>query len=61
MSLFLALVAVLAIALAGFWLAFAKAKQVRAAGTGRLNSLPVYHGAYAALWAAAPALLLLAM
>ena len=40
MSLFLALVAVLAVAAAGFWLAFAKAKQVRAASTGRLNSLP---------------------
>ena len=61
MSLFLALVAVLAVAVAGFWLAFAKAKQVRAASTGRLNSLPFYHGAYAALWAAVPALLLLAM
>ena len=61
MSLFLALVAVLAIAVGGFWLAFAKARQLRAASTGRINSLPIYHGAYVALWAAAPALLLLAM
>jgi phosphate transport system permease protein len=61
MSLFLALVAVLAIAAGGFWLAFTKAKQLRAATAGRVNSLPIYHGAYAALWAAIPALLLLAM
>jgi len=60
MSLSLALVAVLAIAVAGFAFAFAKAKKVRAAGPGRLNSLPVYHGMYTALWAALPALLLLA-
>ncbi len=61
MSLFLALVAVLAVAVGGFWLAFTKAGRIRAAGAGRLNSLPIYHGAYAALWAAVPALLLLAM
>jgi phosphate transport system permease protein len=60
MSLFLALVAVLAIAAGGFWLAFSKARHLRAASPGRINSLPVYHGAYAALWAAIPALLLLA-
>ena len=61
MSLFLALVAVLVVALGGFWLAFTKAGRIRTAGAGRLNSLPFYHGAYAALWAAIPALLLLAM
>ena len=61
MSLFLALVAVLAVALGGFWLAFMRAGRIRAGGAGRLNSLPIYHGAYAALWAAIPALLLLAM
>jgi phosphate transport system permease protein len=60
MSLSLALVAILAVAAAGFWLAFAKARRVREVGTSRLNSLPVYHGTYAALWAAIPALLLLA-
>jgi phosphate transport system permease protein len=50
MSLFLALVAVLAVALGGFWLAFTRAGRIRAGGAGRLNSLPIYHGAYAALW-----------
>ena len=60
MSLFLAFVAVLAVALGGFWLAYTKAGRIRIAGPGRLNSLPIYHGAYAALWAAIPALLLIA-
>src|SRR5687768_16099192 len=60
MTIFLALVVVLAVGAGGFWLAYGKARQLRAAGTGRLNSLPLYHGAYAALWAAVPALLLLA-
>jgi phosphate transport system permease protein len=58
MSLGLALVAVLLVAAAAGWLAFARARRLRA-GT-RLHSLPVYHGSYAALWAAIPALLLLA-
>ena len=59
MSLGLALVAVLVVAAAAFWLGYARARRLRAAA-GRLHSLPVYHGAYAALWAAIPALLLLA-
>jgi len=58
MSLSLALVAVLAVALAAGWLGFSRARRLRAAT--RLHSLPVYHGAYAGLWAAIPALLLLA-
>ena len=60
MTIFLALVAILAVSAGGFWLAYGRARQLRAAGPGRLNSLPLYHGAHAALWAAVPALLLLA-
>jgi phosphate transport system permease protein len=59
MSLTLALVAVLLVALAAGWLAFARAGRLRA--HGRLHSLPVYHGSYTALWAALPALLFLAL
>ena len=58
MSLGLALVAVLLVAAAAGWLGYARARRLRAGG--RLHSLPVYHGAYAALWAAIPALLILA-
>src|SRR3954462_14923863 len=58
MSLGLAFVAVLAVAFAAAWVGFARGRRLRTAG--RLHSLPVYHGAYAALWAAIPALLLLA-
>ena len=58
MSLGLALVAVLVIALTAGWLGYARARRLRAGG--RLHSLPVYHGSYAALWAAIPALLILA-
>ena len=60
MSLFLALVAVLLIASVAAWLGYSRARQVRATSAVRLHSLPAYHGAYAALWAALPALLLLA-
>ena len=59
MSLGLALVAVLIVALAAGWLGYARAGRMRAAG--RMHSRPVYHGAFAALWAAIPALLLLAV
>ena len=58
MSLGLALLAILIVALAAGWLGFARAVRLRAAS--RLHSLPSYHGAYAALWAAIPALLLIA-
>src|SRR5919106_392486 len=58
MSLGLAFVAVMAVALAAGWLGYGRARQLR--GTARLHSLPVYHGAHAALWAAIPALLLIA-
>jgi phosphate transport system permease protein len=58
MSLGLALVAILIVAFAAAGLGFARARRLRT--VGRLHSLPVYHGAYAALWAAIPALLLLA-
>jgi phosphate transport system permease protein len=57
-SLTLALVAILIVALAAGWFGFVRARRLRT--TTRLHSLPVYHGAYAALWAAIPALLLLA-
>ena len=59
MSLGLALLAILIVALAAGWLGFARAVRFRAAT--RLHSLPSYHGAYAALWAAIPALLLIAV
>ena len=59
MSLTIALAAVLAIAAIAGWLGFSRASRLR--GTSRLHSLPVYHAAYAALWAALPALLFLAV
>ena len=58
MSLGLAFVAVLLVAAGAGWLGFARARRLRT--IGRLHSLPTYHGAYAALWAAIPALLILA-
>jgi phosphate transport system permease protein len=58
MSLGLALVAILIVAFAAGWVGYTRAGRMRTAG--RLHSLPSYHGAYAALWAAVPALLLLA-
>ena len=58
MSLGLALVAILIVALAAGWFGYDRARRLRT--TSRMHSLPVYHGAYAALWAAIPALLLLA-
>jgi len=60
MSLGLAFVAILAVALAAAWLGYARARRLRASSGKRLHSLPVYHGAHAALWAAIPALLLIA-
>jgi phosphate transport system permease protein len=59
MSLTIALAAVLAIAAVAGWLGFSRASRLR--GNNRLHSLPVYHGAYAVLWAALPALLFLAV
>jgi phosphate transport system permease protein len=59
MTLGLALVAILIVALAVGWAGFARARRQRT--VGRMHSLPVYHGAYAALWAMIPALLLLAL
>ena len=59
MSLTIALIAVLAIAAAAGWIGFSRARTLRT--SGRLQSLPVYHGAYAAMWALLPALLLLAL
>ncbi|MEO7634662.1 MAG: phosphate ABC transporter permease family protein, partial [Sphingomicrobium sp.] len=58
MTLGLALILVMVVALGAAWLGFVRARRLRT--VGRLHSLPVYHGAYAALWAAIPALLLLA-
>ena len=59
MSLTVALALILALALAAGWLGYRHASGLRAS-SGRLHSLPIYHGAYAALWAAIPALLLIA-
>ncbi|HVH48460.1 MAG TPA: phosphate ABC transporter permease family protein, partial [Sphingomicrobium sp.] len=50
---------VLALAAAAFLTGFRRAGAMRA--DGRLHSLPVYHGMYAALWCALPALLFLAV
>lgn len=58
MSLGLALVAILIVALAAGWAGYSQARRLR--GANRMHSLPIYHGAYAGLWAAIPALLLLA-
>jgi phosphate transport system permease protein len=58
MSLGFAFIAILVVAAAAGWLGVARARSLRAAS--RLHSLPSYHGAYAALWAAVPALLVLA-
>ena len=58
MSLGLALVAILVVAFAAGWYGYLRAGRLRTAS--RLHSLPFYHGAYAALWAAIPALLLIA-
>src|SRR4051795_5699745 len=58
MNLGLALAGVLLVAIAAGWLGFARARRLRLAG--RVHSLPVYHGSYALLWAAIPALLILA-
>jgi phosphate transport system permease protein len=58
-TLTIALVAILLLALAAGWLSRSRAATLR--DGGRLNSLPFYHGAYAFLWAALPALILLAV
>jgi phosphate transport system permease protein len=58
MSLSLAFAAILVVAGVAWWLGFTRARRLR--GVSRLHSLPAYHGAYAALWAAIPALLLIA-
>jgi len=58
MSLGLAFLAVLIVAFAAGWFGFSRARRLR--GATRLHSLPAYHGSYALLWAAIPALLILA-
>ena len=58
MSLTLALVAILAVAITAGLFAGNRAAGLR--GGDRLNSLPNYHAFYVAIWAAVPALLLLA-
>jgi phosphate transport system permease protein len=62
MSLAVGLLLVLLVAAAAFVLARGRATALRSGGAGRqrLNSLPTYHGTYAFLWAAIPALLFLA-
>ena len=64
MNLTIALAAVLAIAAVAAWIGYHRSSRLRAAGResgARLHSLPAYHAAYAAIWAALPALLLLAI
>jgi phosphate transport system permease protein len=58
-TLTIALVAILLVALSVGWLAWSRAAGLRTAG--RLNSLPFYHGLYVFLWAAVPALMLVAV
>jgi phosphate transport system permease protein len=60
MTLSMALVAILLVAASAAFFAHRRAKGLRGSGK-RLNSLPIYHAVYVALWAAAPALLLLAI
>lgn len=57
MTLILALVVIVIVALAAAWLARNRAAEIR--GAGRINSLPLYHGGYALLWTLLPSLLLL--
>jgi len=59
MSLSIALAAILAIAAIAGWFGFSRARRLRSGG--RLHSLPVYHAFYVALWAAVPALVLVAL
>src|SRR6478735_4873697 len=60
MTLTIALAAVMAIAIAAGLVARNRATGLRGGGA-RLHSLPGYHGFYVALWAALPALLVLAL
>ena len=59
MSLPLALLAILLVAVAAGWFGYGRARRLRT--TTRMHSLPLYHGAYAALWAAIPALLIVGL
>ena len=59
MSLGLALLGILIVAVAAGWVGYSRARSVRAGG--RIHSLPSYHGSYVALWAAVPALILIAV
>ncbi len=58
MSLTVTLAAIILVAAGAFVVGSRRAHALRA--VGRLHSLPVYHGLHAALWAAVPALILLA-
>ena len=58
MNLMIALAAIVAIAAVAGWVAFSRANTMRRGA--RLHSLPIYHAFHAAIWAALPALLLLA-
>ena len=58
MTLGFAVLAIVLVALGAGWLGYSRADRLRAAE--RLHSLPIYHGAHALLWAALPALLLIA-
>jgi phosphate transport system permease protein len=58
LTLGIAFIGILLIALAVSGISFARAGRLRRGG--RLHSLPVYHGAHALIWVLAPALLVLA-
>lgn len=59
MNMGFVVILILAVAVAAGWVGYVRARRLRA--TTRLHSLPVYHGAYATLWAIIPALLVLAL
>lgn len=64
MSLLIGLLLVLLVGSSAFFIARNRALDLRRAagiGKGRLNSLPAYHGGFAFLWAAVPALLFLSV
>ncbi|MDF2095696.1 phosphate ABC transporter permease subunit PstC [Aquibaculum arenosum] len=59
MSFSLTLGVLLLLSAAGYWVGRSRAANLVARGSGRLHSLPSYHGFYVALWAGIPAFVLL--
>ena len=59
MSAFTVLFVLLCLMTFSFFLGRSRARVLASAGSGRLHSLPSYHGLYVALWCGIPALLLM--